>query len=193
MAGPSEAIAAAAGLTNADLRALHATACAAASRGGEILMRHYGNLSNIRSKGRAGDLVTEADEAAEAAVVELLRQRTPDVGILAEESGRLGDGLGLQWVVDPLDGTTNFAHGFPFFATSVVLHLLGVQITSARGGLQGHLRRSEADSGSHAPQFRCSERGAIQRGDPLQFSRNLWVKRGIGRQYTSTEEIEGLA
>ena len=125
MAGPSEAIAAAAGLTNPDLRSLHATACAAASRGGEILMRHYGNLSNIRSKGRAGDLVTEADEAAEAAVVDLLRQRTPEVGILAEESGRLGDGLGLhlglQWVVDPLDGTTNFAHGFPFFATSVGL------------------------------------------------------------------------
>ena len=80
-------------------------------------MDHYGHLTNIRSKGRQGDLVTEADEAAEQAVLSLLRNQTPSIGILAEESGRIGPDVGLQWMVDPLDGTTNFAHGYPFFAT----------------------------------------------------------------------------
>ena len=78
-----------AGLTPEDLSALHSTALQAAQKGGEILMAHYGRLSNVRSKGRQGDLVTEADEAAEAAVVQLLKQATPQVGILAEESHRL--------------------------------------------------------------------------------------------------------
>ena len=89
--------------------------------GAEVLMEHYGHLSNIRSKGRQGDLVTEADEAAEAVVLAHLRSSTPEVGILAEESGSVGPSDGLQWMVDPLDGTTNFAHGYPFFATSIGL------------------------------------------------------------------------
>ena len=110
-----------AGLTPEDLSVLHSTARQAAQKGAEILMAHYGRLSNVRSKGRQGDLVTEADEAAEAAVLQLLKQATPQVGILAEESGRSGADTGLQWMVDPLDGTTNFAHGYPFFATSVGL------------------------------------------------------------------------
>lgn len=89
--------------------------------GAAVLMEHYGQLSNIRSKGRQGDLVTEADEAAEALVLAHLKSSTPEVGILAEESGSIGPSDGLQWMVDPLDGTTNFAHGYPFFATSVGL------------------------------------------------------------------------
>ena len=114
-------VAAAAGLDQDSLTHLHSTACQAANQGASVLMEHYGRLSNIRSKGRQGDLVTEADEAAEAAVLHLLRDQTPEIGILAEESGSSGPEAGLQWMVDPLDGTTNFAHGYPFFATSVGL------------------------------------------------------------------------
>jgi myo-inositol-1(or 4)-monophosphatase len=116
-----EIVAMDAGLTPEDLSLLYSTARQAAQKGAEILMDHYGRLSNVRSKGRQGDLVTEADEAAEAAVLQLLKQSTPQVGILAEESGRSGAEIGLQWMVDPLDGTTNFAHGYPFYATSVGL------------------------------------------------------------------------
>lgn len=116
-----ERVADEAGLSPEDLSTLHRTARTAAQCGAEILMAHYGQLSNIRSKGRQGDLVTEADEAAEAAVLQLLKETTPQIGILAEESGRFGADSGLQWMVDPLDGTTNFAHGYPFFATSIGL------------------------------------------------------------------------
>lgn len=116
-----ERVADEAGISPEDLSTLHRTAREAAQCGAEILMAHYGQLSNIRSKGRQGDLVTEADEAAEAAVLQLLKETTPHIGILAEESGRFGADSGLQWMVDPLDGTTNFAHGYPFFATSIGL------------------------------------------------------------------------
>ncbi|MGC6483577.1 MAG: inositol monophosphatase family protein [Synechococcus sp.] len=121
MASSVKAVAIAAGLPAEALTQLHTTARAAAECGAAVLMEHYGHLSNIRSKGRQGDLVTEADEAAEHAVLTLLQQQTPSIGILAEESGSIGPDAGLQWMVDPLDGTTNFAHGYPLFATSVGL------------------------------------------------------------------------
>ncbi|WP_392349755.1 inositol monophosphatase family protein [Parasynechococcus sp.] len=92
-----------------------------AERGGKELMRHYGRIASIESKGRAGDLVTNADLAAEAIVLDALQQDTPEIAILAEESGSAGEQNGLRWCIDPLDGTTNFAHGYPFFATSIGL------------------------------------------------------------------------
>ena len=119
------------GMDQQQINDLHAIARQAAELGGAVLMAHYGQLTAIRSKGRLGDLVTEADLAAEAEVLGLLRQRTPEVGILAEESGLSGPNQGLQWVVDPLDGTTNFAHGYPFFATSVGLTLEGRPLLGA--------------------------------------------------------------
>uniref|UniRef100_UPI0025CC63B5 inositol monophosphatase family protein n=1 Tax=Synechococcus sp. UW140 TaxID=368503 RepID=UPI0025CC63B5 len=94
---------------------------AAANAGALALKKHWGKLEQVRCKGRPGDLVTEADLAAEAAVLEVLQQHTPEIGVLAEEAGRQGPGGALQWCVDPLDGTTNYAHGFPLFACSVGL------------------------------------------------------------------------
>ena len=67
------------------------------------------------------DLVTEADRAAEAIVVERLRAARPDIAVLAEESGAREGTSGSRWLVDPLDGTTNFAHGFPHFSVSIAL------------------------------------------------------------------------
>ena len=93
----------------------------AAERGGAELMRHYGRIASVQSKGRAGDLVTNADLAAEALVLKDLQTATPAIAVLAEESGSQGEQDGLRWCIDPLDGTTNFAHGYPFFATSVGL------------------------------------------------------------------------
>ena len=111
------------GLTPSDLQRLVDVARAAADAGGQELMRHYGRLSTIESKGRIGDLVTNADVAAEGIVLKLLAERTPEIAVLAEESGAAGQQDGLRWCVDPLDGTTNFAHGYPFFATSIGLTL----------------------------------------------------------------------
>ena len=80
--------------------------------------------STARRKG-AVDWVTDADTAAERAVREVLARHTPDVPVLGEEGGGARGG-GTAWVVDPLDGTTNFVHGFPFYAVSVGLQVDGV-------------------------------------------------------------------
>ena len=110
-----------AGLTTTELTRLVGIAREAAEQGGAELMRHYGRLASIESKGRVGDLVTNADLAAEKVVLDVLAATTPDIAVLAEESGAAGEQDGLRWCVDPLDGTTNFAHGYPFFATSIGL------------------------------------------------------------------------
>ena len=110
-----------AGLTTTELTRLVGIAREAAELGGAELMRHYGRLASIQSKGRVGDLVTNADVAAEKIVLDCLAAATPDITVLAEESGAAGEQDGLRWCVDPLDGTTNFAHGYPFFATSIGL------------------------------------------------------------------------
>jgi myo-inositol-1(or 4)-monophosphatase len=81
----------------------------------------------VGSKG-ANDFVTEVDQAAERAIIETLLQAYPDHGILAEESGREHGQANSEytWIIDPLDGTTNFIHGFPFYAVSIALAHRGV-------------------------------------------------------------------
>ena len=115
------AAAQAAQLNDDQLSRLAQVARTAAELGGAELMRHYGRLASIQSKGRQGDLVTNADVAAERVVLDVLAEQTPDIAVLAEESGAAGAQDDLRWCVDPLDGTTNFAHGYPFFATSIGL------------------------------------------------------------------------
>lgn len=81
----------------------------------------------VGNKG-ANDFVTEVDQAAERAIIETLLQAYPDHGILAEESGREHGAQNSEytWIIDPLDGTTNFIHGFPFYAVSIALVHRGV-------------------------------------------------------------------
>jgi len=94
----------------------------AARRGGEILLRMLGHAHHIVKKGDI-DLVTEADFAVEKAILELIAGHFPKDAILAEESGKQGARGFRTWLIDPLDGTTNFAHGFPFFAVSIALEI----------------------------------------------------------------------
>ncbi|HBP54098.1 MAG TPA: inositol monophosphatase, partial [Synechococcus sp. UBA8638] len=108
-------------MNTSEAHALLTVARRAAEAGAHQLRQFDGKSFAVRSKGRQGDLITDADEAAEAAVLEVLRQETPTIPVLAEESGHHGETGDLLWCVDPLDGTTNFAHGYPFFATSVGL------------------------------------------------------------------------
>jgi myo-inositol-1(or 4)-monophosphatase len=109
------------GLDGPELERLAAVAREAAQAGAAVLRRHVGQLGEVREKGSAGNLVTAADLAAEAAVLEVLKQQTPGFPVLAEEGGQRDGEGSLRWVVDPLDGTTNFAHGYPFYGTSVGL------------------------------------------------------------------------
>lgn len=119
------------GLSSGELERLTAVARRAAEAGGEQLRQHFGRLEQVREKGRSGDLVTEADHAAEAAVLALLEAETPQIGVLAEESGRRSRPGDLEWCVDPLDGTTNYAHSYPLFCTSVGLCWRGEPLLGA--------------------------------------------------------------
>jgi myo-inositol-1(or 4)-monophosphatase len=120
------------GLSSQELQSLCAVARTAAEAGAQELQKLFGQLERVREKGRAGDLVTEADVAAEQAVLAVLSEQTPDVDVLAEESGQQQRGsTGLQWCVDPLDGTTNYAHGYPFFGTSIGLTWQGLPLLGA--------------------------------------------------------------
>ncbi len=100
----------------------------AAQAAGDVLKKFAGSLSDIQEKGRSGDLVTEADRGAEAVILEVLRRRLPDHAILAEESGDIGQPSQTPylWAIDPLDGTTNYTHSYPFYAVSIGLLIDGV-------------------------------------------------------------------
>ena len=109
------------GLNENDLNNLLNIAKIAAMKGGESLMNNYGKIKTISCKGASGDLVTNADIECEKLIIEYLDKNTPFISILAEESGDKSKDSELKWCVDPLDGTTNYAHGYPFFATSIGL------------------------------------------------------------------------
>lgn len=94
---------------------------------GVILEDSWGKLNKISEKGRPGDLVTEVDTQAEAKVLEIIQRHFPNHSILAEESGSIAAAnQDYLWAIDPLDGTTNYAHGYPVAAVSVGLLIQGV-------------------------------------------------------------------
>ena len=94
----------------------------AARAAGAVLKEHFGKSHQIVKKGEI-DLVTEADLAAETTILEILQPHFPQDNILSEEAGDQDIVSSRIWIVDPLDGTTNFAHGFPFFAVSIALEV----------------------------------------------------------------------
>jgi myo-inositol-1(or 4)-monophosphatase len=100
----------------------------AALAGGNVLKGYFGGDFRISYKG-ALNLVTEADVASEKEVVGILKRRFPGSAILAEESGEKSGDSGFRFIIDPLDGTTNFAHGYPVFAVSVACEE-GAEVTA---------------------------------------------------------------
>lgn len=124
----------------------------ALAAGAVLLQQRAAAVGTVASKGRRRELVTAADRAAEAVVVGGLQARFPDHGVLAEEGVLTTAGVDSRggewtWIVDPLDGTTNFVHGLPFFAVAIglahrgrpvvgVVHApaLGETFSAVRGG-----------------------------------------------------------
>ena len=88
--------------------------------GNEILLKNYNKIQTITSKGRKGDLITNVDLEVEEKIKEYLTIKTPEISIHAEESGKLIKTSELTWCIDPLDGTTNYSHGYPFFGLSLI-------------------------------------------------------------------------
>lgn len=121
---------------SAEISAILDTMRSAAREAGDVLRAHRGKLRSIEFKG-AIDIVTEADKASEAVILRHVRERHPDHAILAEESGASGSpgapGTGadvaatpqFQWIIDPLDGTTNYAHGIGIFSVSIAVRRAG--------------------------------------------------------------------
>lgn len=97
----------------------------AARDAGRVLLRYYDRVDSlsITEKSR-NDFVSEVDRAAESAIITTIRKAYPQHAILAEESGDLA-GNEFQWIIDPLDGTTNYLHGFPQFSVSIALQHRG--------------------------------------------------------------------
>lgn len=119
-----------------------------AQEAGALLLRHFERRGGYELKGEF-DLVTEADQASEALILERLRSHFPTHSVVAEESGGTQNGSEFCWYVDPLDGTTNFAHGFPAFAVSLGLARAGALVC---GVIYDPLHRElfEAERGSGA-------------------------------------------
>lgn len=103
-----------------------------AARAGAVILaeRFRGARTLVSSKSSSTDMVTDADQASEDAILAVLRSHRPDDAVLGEESGATEGSSGLRWVVDPLDGTTNFLYGIPQFAVSVA-------VEDGEGGLAG--------------------------------------------------------
>lgn len=97
---------------------LTAIATTAATSVGELLREAFRTRLSIEFKRDRHDVVTEHDRAAEERIRSLLLSREPDSRVIGEEGGAAGDGR-VEWYVDPIDGTANFAHGLPYFCTSV--------------------------------------------------------------------------
>ncbi|MCD6256025.1 MAG: inositol monophosphatase [Deltaproteobacteria bacterium] len=95
-----------------------------AKKAGEILLDLYPRAHEIHYKGSI-NIVTEADLKSEGLIKRAIKEKYPDHNILAEESGLEGRYEGFKWIIDPLDGTTNFAHGFPWFCVSIALEVDG--------------------------------------------------------------------
>jgi myo-inositol-1(or 4)-monophosphatase len=108
-----------------DLHAERDLAIELARAAGELLRDGLLAPRRIAYKGSPTNLVTEMDAGVEALVVDRLLARFPDDAILAEERGARAGGSGRRWIIDPLDGTTNYAHGLPIYAVSIALEVDG--------------------------------------------------------------------
>jgi myo-inositol-1(or 4)-monophosphatase len=97
-----------------------------AREAGSLLMSYFGKVS-VEYKGDA-DLVTQADRASEILIVERIRKQWPEHDLIGEEGSRRETGSDFRWYIDPLDGTTNFAHGYPVFCVSLALEYQGRRI-----------------------------------------------------------------
>jgi myo-inositol-1(or 4)-monophosphatase len=96
------------------------SALAAAHAAGAVLLDRFGKHLDVGFKSRRADLVTDADHASERAIAEVISTRHPDHALMAEE-GTSREGTAYRWVVDPLDGTVNFAHGIPHWCASIAV------------------------------------------------------------------------
>lgn len=156
----------------------------AARMAGEVILRHYrpSGQERVESKGRPRDLVTQADRESEGVVLAALRREFPADAVIAEETAPGERRRGRVWIVDPLDGTVNFAHGVPLFSVSVGLAVDGVPVAGC----------------VHAPYLRetysaAAGEGATLNGERIRVSAQSDLSRALlctGFAYKRNEVAE---
>ena len=155
----------------------------AARRAGDVIVRYVDRLDTltIRSKER-NDFVSEVDSHAEDEIIQIIRAAYPDHAILAEESGaREGRNAEFTWIIDPLDGTTNFLHGFPVFSVSIaVRHRKRIQHGVIYDPLRNELFTASQGDGAQlnsrrlrASNLKSLDGALIGTGFPFRESQNL--------------------
>lgn len=118
---------------------------------GQIIKKAFGKQHEIEFKTNESNLVTETDKASEKLITDYIKKKFPAHGILAEEGGATNSNSEYLWVVDPLDGTTNFAHNLPIFSVSIGLQKNGETIAGVVYDVMRNIMYSaELGSGSYA-------------------------------------------
>jgi myo-inositol-1(or 4)-monophosphatase len=135
----------------------------AALLAGSIQMDRYGQTQEIMTKGTSIDLVTAVDRDCDAAIVAALKKACPGDLFLTEETFVEGQAVDLShtWVIDPLDGTTNYAHSFPYFAVSIAYFLEGQPVLGV-----------VLDAFKQEMYYALRNRGAFLNDQPIQVSKN---------------------
>lgn len=118
-------------VTTDDFHELCAAARSVALLAGDILVQGFSEAKIISNKGGVHNLVTQFDVTSERAIIDSLKKRFPESSFLAEESGGTERPEGLRWIIDPLDGTVNFAHGIPIFSVSIAAEVDGDIVAGA--------------------------------------------------------------
>ncbi|MGB5528352.1 MAG: inositol monophosphatase family protein, partial [Ignavibacteriaceae bacterium] len=131
---------------------------------GELIKNAFGKTHSVEFKTNELNLVTETDKASEKLITDFIRKRYPSHGILAEEGSEMNPAKGeaeYLWVIDPLDGTTNFAHGLPIFSVSIGLQKNGETIAGVVYDMMRNVIYS-AEKGS----------GSFENGKRISVSKN---------------------
>lgn len=163
-----------------DLEQIRRVGIGAAYSGARIIRTCFGRISQINKKG-AIDLVTEADVGSEDKIIGAIREKFPDHSILAEESGLNPGTSDGQWIIDPLDGTTNFAHEVGIFAVSIAFALKGTMVVGiVLNPMTGELFTATAGQGAtlNDKPITVSDTAALSEsllvtGFPYDFKENL--------------------
>lgn len=156
----------------------------AAMKAGEYALSRVSTDKIIDHKSGMNDLVTDVDKKCEAIVIEIIKKSFPEHSILGEESGEEHKSAGYTWVIDPIDGTTNYAHGFPVFCTSVGVMIDGQSVV----GVVYDPSRDEL--------FHCVKgEGAFLNGDVISVSEVKTVSESLiatGFAYNLEKKIANL-
>ena len=147
---------------------------------GEIIRNNFGKSHSIEYKTNELNLVTETDKASEKLITDFIKKKYPTHGILAEEGGEVNKSAEYLWVIDPLDGTTNFAHGLPIFAVSIGLQKNGEIIAGVvYDVIRDVLYSAEKNAGSFEDEKRINVnkntnlgRGMLVTGFPYDIKEN---------------------